>query len=151
MQDGDSYCFQLIEAGVSFPPILVKAEVQFSTPHGTPSSSQTASLRLQAIRFLNGKQEIVQLDLGGANDSDAFVKAVSGKKGLNKHMSMKECCQEVYDRFQAGKFTKDYGHTDSKLKVRSLLGISEEMLHYAHAMHNALARLHGYESSYCRF
>lgn len=123
MQDGDSYCFQLIEDGVSFPPILVKAEVQSSATHGTPSSSQTASLCLQAIRFLNGKQEIVQLDLGGANDSDAFVKTVSGKKGLNKHMSMKECCQGVYDRFQGGRFTKDYGHTDLTLKVRKLVGL----------------------------
>lgn len=121
MQDTDNYCFQLIEEGVAFPPILVKAEVLSNAPHGVPSSSQgssNASLRLQAVRFLNGKQELVQHDLGG-EDSDAFVKAVSGKKGLNRHMSCQECCQEVYERFKARKFKADYDKRDSVLKVCS--------------------------------
>lgn len=122
MQDSEDYCFQLIEDAVAFPPILLKAEIQGTVPHGTPSSSSQGSsksfLRLQAIRFLNGKQEIVQRDLGGEDDSDAFVKAVSGKKGLNKHMSNQECCQEVYDRLKATKFKFDYNKRDHAVKVR---------------------------------
>lgn len=121
MQDSEDYCFQLIEEGVAFPPILVKAEIQGTVPHGTPSSSQGSTksfLRLQAIRFLNGKQEIVQRDLGGEDDSDAFVKAVSGKKGLNRHMSNQECCREVYDRFKATKFKFDFDKRDHTVKVR---------------------------------
>lgn len=122
MQDG--YCFQLIEQGVTFPPILIKAELQAATAHGIPSSSQSnrfSALRLQAIRFLNGKQELVQLDLGGDEDNqDDFVKAVSGKKGLNKRLSKSECCEEVSERFKANNFTTEYDKDDHKLKVFSL-------------------------------
>ena len=119
MEDG--YCFQLIEQGVTFPPILVKAELQAATAHGVPSSSQSnrfSSLRLQAIRFLNGKQELVQLDLGGEEDSDDdFVKAVTGKKGLNKRLTKSECCEELYERFKVNNFMSEYDKDDHTLEV----------------------------------
>lgn len=122
--DNDSgYCFQLIERGVAFPPILLKAELQPDTAasNGDPSSSQSirySAVRFQAIRFLNGKQELVQLDLGGEDDSsDAFVKAVSGRKGLNKRLTKSDCCQASYDRVKKADYVADYDKEESTLKV----------------------------------
>lgn len=119
--DSEGYCFQLIEQGVAFPPILVKAELLPAIEsHGASLASQSirySALRFQAIRFLNGKQELVQVDFGG-DDSSAFVKAVAGKKGLNKRLSTSECCEEVYLRFKRRQFERVYDKEDSRLKAR---------------------------------
>jgi len=146
MQDGDSHVFQLIEQGVAFPPILVKAELQAVTTHGIPSPSQSkrfSAIRLSAIRFLNGKQEVVQLDLGG-EDSDAFVKAVTGKKGLNKRLSRSECCEEVYERFKSNTFSAEYDKDDSTLKVCSVRS-AVDADHADYALN--LDRVQGYKGS----
>lgn len=118
----DAHCFQLIEQGVAFPPILIKAELLPATAsHSTPSSSQSprySAVRFQAIRFLNGRQELVQLDIGGDDDdNDGFTEAVAGKKGLNKRLSKSECCEEVFDRLQNKQFEREYEKEDSILKV----------------------------------
>jgi hypothetical protein len=124
MEDLEAASFQLIEHRVAFPPVLVKAELQSLSTHGasipsSQSSSPTLCLRLEAIRFLNGKQEIVTLRLGGESDveREVFVDIVSGKKGLNMHLSADDCCKEVAQRFKDRRFTTRFDKASSTLDV----------------------------------
>lgn len=130
----DQSCFQLINQGVAFPPVLIKLvlniDVKSSTSTDTSPSrtSASASLTFEAVRFLNGRQELVCVQLpSGSGDGDgtntnkerdAFVGIIAGKKGLNRRMSIVECCIQVYKRFEEKRYHMNYDKNRSELQVR---------------------------------